>query len=155
MTAQVVQCADAVVSLINAASLSASVWAIRKNRPITRLEDLDSLACTVVPRVRVTEPSNRSDDQVTITIDIGLQRLFVADDESNEDSDSLIGLAEEVQELLARSRLTGDDGVSVFTCVRTVCGDGDSPFFSVDQGNELQLSTAVVSATFMAWRAVA
>lgn len=154
MTAQVIQCADAVASLINSASLSASVWAVRKNRPITRLEDLDSLACTVVPRVRATEPANRSDDRVTVTVDIGLQRRFVADDESNEDSDALIGLAEEVQELLARSRLIGDDGVSVFQCLTTVCGDGDSPFFSVDQGNELQLSTAVVSATFVAWRVV-
>lgn len=151
---QILQCADAVLASLRAASLSIPTQeAMRRNRPLSTLEELKDLQISVVPRTRVTELANRSEDRVTLTIDVGIQKLF-GDVDVNTASDPLINLTEEIAEHFARKVLTGADGVSQFTCQRTVCGDEDSPFLSGEHAQTHNLMTGVVSLHFVTWREV-
>lgn len=66
--------ADAIVTLLNDASLGLGFTAVRLYRPIVDLKDMVGLNVTVVPKDQVVTLSDRSRGQHDIRIDIGIQQ---------------------------------------------------------------------------------
>lgn len=106
-TAVAVSVADALVAMLNAASLSQEFTAVRKLIPKYTLEELDTLRVTVV--VRAVEPSLITRGHVTedYTIDVAVQKKINPDTPGvSGGADALMYLVEEIRDLLLGERLT-------------------------------------------------
>src|SRR5688572_12446369 len=96
--AQAIAVADAIVADLNGASLSLPVAAKRLYVPRFKLEELETLHCSVVPRGEEKDRSNRNMWQRDAEVEIGLHKRLAGKDEAEEiaELDALVFLAEEI-----------------------------------------------------------
>ena len=104
MAAVPIEIADAIVAKLNDASLSQAFTATRAYLPTYKLEELDTLHVTVVPKSMYVEMASREKDDETYRIDVAVQKRL--SDITNAVIDPLTLLAQEVGDHMRRRRLT-------------------------------------------------
>jgi hypothetical protein len=98
MDALLVQVADAVVEVLRAGTFCSSFSVERSYLPRHTPQQLKTTTVTVVPAGWSSELASRSTLRRDCTIQVGLQRKLV--DESNAEIDSLVSLAEAIEQHL-------------------------------------------------------
>ena len=105
-TSDILKTADAVVSVLNAASLSMPFTAVRTYLPAFELKDMDTLHVTVVPKGILEAREAKAAVQYDHSVDIAVQKRFPVGGGLLADIDPLQDLVEEIAELFRLSRLT-------------------------------------------------
>lgn len=104
MSSTTIQIADAVVAELNDASLSLPFTARRSYLPTYKLEELDELHVTVIAKDVVGEMVDRSRDNETHRIDVGIQKRL--SEIANGTIDPLMQVSREIRDHLKRRQLT-------------------------------------------------
>jgi len=145
MAAVVLDIADAVVTALNAASLSQSFTAERAYVPIHELQDLADLKVSVVARSLSLVWLSRRDDDFSYIIDIGIQKSIGIGGMSNAEiivaSDPFMLLAEEILDLFRGKPLGNDDQLQCMAAENV-------PIYAPLHLDEKRVFTSVVSLTF-------
>ena len=102
--AVIIDIADAVVTELNAATLSLPLTAERHYRPIFDLKDMKTLHVTVVPKGVEVTPAGRSNNHYDYQVDVAVQKKFAKGDAA--ELDPLVGLVEEIADFFRLRRLT-------------------------------------------------
>jgi hypothetical protein len=109
--AVMVEIAEAVLAVLNGASLSQSFVATRAYAPVQAQEALDTLEITVIPLEESMAQLSRRDDNFDYVVRIGIQRRIgkgaMTNDAINTACDSLLLLAEEIKDLFRSKTLEG------------------------------------------------
>jgi len=103
--AVIIDIADAVVTAINAATLSQPVQAERLYLPEFELKDMGTLHISVVPAELEEEIADRQRDSGDYTIHVAVQQRVGKFD--NATLDGLMGLVEEIGDLFRHQQLPG------------------------------------------------
>lgn len=142
MAAVVVDIADAVVASLNAATFSQPFTAQRLYVPLFKLEEMDTLHVSVVPRGDDASRFNREVFQEEYQIDIGVQQRV---DMSTPALDALVLLVQEIKDHLKATPLA-DFPEATFARVQ------HDPFYSRKHLLELRQFTAIPTVTYRVWR---
>ena len=136
--------ADAVVTVLNDASLSQTFTAVRLYRPITELKDFTALRVIVVPKDQEQVLADRVQAQMDFRLDIGIQKkLADATSTGNvAEIDTLMTLVEEVIDLIRTTRVFG-----VAKWLKTE----NNPIFAPDHLSEMRVFTSVLTLTLRAF----
>lgn len=154
MAAVVIDIANAVVSELNAATLSLAFTAerryvprfkLRKNQPGegADLPDLETLRVTVVPRELSAATLTRRSHDFDYLIDVAVQKRL--DDDEPATVDPYMRLTEEVIDLFRGGTLTTVDA----KCVAVA----NEPIYAPELLNDANVFTSVVTLTFRKVRA--
>ena len=103
--AEILELADAVVAVLNAATLSQPVSAQRQYQPRFELPEMAELHVTVIPKSVTVTQIARNKAAKDYAIDIGIQKKFQAD--SAAELDPLMTLTEEFAGLFEFKPLAG------------------------------------------------
>jgi len=141
MAAKILDIADAIVTQLNAATLSQAFTAVRGYLPTFELEDFDTLQVTVVPKADDGKLDTRSQSIHDYAIDIGIQKRF--DAITNDNLDPLVLLTEEIADFFRFNKAPG----SV-----TLLSPKTSTLYLQGHLRDLQQFTAVVTLGFKGWR---
>ena len=144
-TAVIVSIADAVVSVLNAATLSQTFTAVRKYTVKHDLKDLDDLQVSVVPQAKIGRMADRGGKQdEEYRVDVGVQQR--ADTSSNTASDALMLLTQEV----ADTFLTGERlvGYTTAMCMQAT----NEPIYDPAGLRDKRTFTSVVTLIFRVFR---
>lgn len=136
--------ADAVVTVLNDASLSQSYTAVRTYRPIYDLRDITSLTITVVPKEQELILADRTQGQMDFRLDIGIQKKLgdATSTGDNTEIDALMTLVEEIIDLIRDTRVFG-----VAKWLKTE----NSPIFAPEHLSEMRVFTSVLTLTLRAF----
>lgn len=108
--------ADAVVTALNAATLSQAVTFERVYVPKFDTANAATVQGKVVPKTDSREMGSSADDNATIEIDIGvMKRLQDAVADEKTEMDSMLDLCEEIKAVLNRKRLASDTAICIGT----------------------------------------
>lgn len=142
MTAPAITIADAVVTALNAATLSQTVTFERVYVPKFDMANAATIQGKVVPKSDVREMGSAADDNATILIDIGvMKRLQNAITAETAEVDALLALCEELKAIVNRQRLSG--------AATAICtGTTQDPMYSVEDIDNGRVFLAAVTATF-------
>lgn len=138
MSAVVVEIAEAVTAVLNAATLSQTFTAERAYVPVHELTDLVDLAVTVVPTSIGVTPLTRHSDDHEYTVDIGVQKRCAPDP---TDADPLMLLVQEIIDLFRGKTLTG------YTAAKCLNVAND-PIYVPAHLDDERVFTSVVTLTF-------
>lgn len=146
-TADILTIADAVVTAINAASLSQSVTAVRSYIATRELSDDSGLTVTVMPAADAAKRDSRKSSQHHFTLHVGVQQKVA--DKTNATIDPLMLLTQEMADLFLYQRAGNavlvmpdkDDGQPAIRVL-----------FNEQHLRDLDQFTAVIQLTFKAWR---
>jgi len=134
MAAKIVTLANAIVSQLNT-DFVGTFTAVRSYRPAAKLDDLATVAVTVVPKSMEYQPMTRYFEQVDHTVEIGVQQRVA----TTADIDTKTDLVEQIGESLRRSVFTsGADKFHVLTVEV-------SPLVAIEHLDELNVFSSVVS----------
>ena len=136
MAAKIVTLAAAIVSQLNA-EFAGTFTATRAYRPVAKLEDLATLAVTVVPKSMAFDVLSRNFEQVDHSVDIGVQQRVA----SVADIDTKTNLVEQIAESFRRGVLTGDNTKFHVVAVEV------TPVVAVEHLDELNVFSSVVTVT--------
>lgn len=131
-----VQIAEAVVTELNAATLSQSFTAVRAYVPEYDLTELASVAVTVVPRAVAAQAAGRGLMQTDYSVDVAVQARAATDTKR----DALMVLAEEIAGYFNCRRLNSLEAMWIKT--------EPSVVYDADQMRQLGVFTSVLSLTF-------
>jgi hypothetical protein len=140
--AVILEIADAVVTALNAATLSQSFTAARLYVPIFDIEQMATLHVSVVPRGLSRKKLDRTRDEYDYEIDVAVQKKT---DMSQAAHDALMLLVEEIADQFRDAPLEGYPGAR---CV----GVQNVPIYAPDHMEELRQFTSVITFTFRVWR---
>lgn len=134
-----IQLADAIVTELNAATLSQSFTAVRKYRPPKTLEDCKTLTVLVVPGSVEHEFASRNAQAETYRVDVAVaKKLDTSTTDTIESlSDPLCLLVQEIEDLLIGTR-PGDYPGAIVT--RVV----NDPVFYPDKMDDHRLFLSVI-----------
>ncbi len=110
MTAQAVAIADAMVAVLNGATLSQPLTAKRYYLPEFELKEMDTLHVSVVPAELDEEIADRSRDRSEYKIHVAVQKRVAKQGSPGIDSDAideLMALVQEIDDLLRHKPLAG------------------------------------------------
>lgn len=150
MTATMLALTDDVVAALNDESRSWSLpfVAVRQNVPRIDRDKAGSLSVIVTNKTRQRDPLTRGAKRETHQILIGIQQQLP--DDSNEHTDALVLLGEEIADFFDDNYQSPTDH---FVCVSVQFGSNDqTPWLSVRDQSELLLYTGVVALTFVGTR---
>jgi len=136
----VVEVADAVVTALNAATLSQSFTATRLYILVDELKNFTSLRVSVIPQAMEVTNISRDESQEIYRIDIAIQKKLTDADDKDE-VDTMMLLVEEVCDLLIRTRPSGHPAA----IARNFEND---PIYSDEHLRELRQFTSVVTFIF-------
>lgn len=106
MTSRIVTIADALTTDLNGHSFSVSFTAVRRLRPRFTEEDLANLQVSIVPRRRSMMLDSRLPDLARdYQIDVAFHKRLAAENDNTE-TDPLLDLCEEVQEYVAKLKVS-------------------------------------------------
>jgi hypothetical protein len=106
----IAQIADAVVAVLNAASLSQPVTAVRYYLPEFDLKEMVDLHVSVVPAELEEEIADRTRDRAEYKIHVAVQKRVTKQDPPGLDTeaiDSLMTLVEEIDDLFRHKPMAG------------------------------------------------
>lgn len=146
MGATIIDIADAVVTALNAASLSMAFTAERAYVPVHEAKDLLDLKVTVVPRELTLAAVARSRDEFDYVIDVAVQRRI---ENAVLAIDPYMELAEGILDLF-RGKLFDYGAGGRAVCIATSCQN--NPIYVPQHLDEHRVFTSVVSLTFRAQR---
>ena len=139
--------ADAVVTALNAATLSQSVTFERVYVPKFDVASAATIQGKVVPKSDAREMGSLADDNATIAIDIGvMKRLQNAVANEKAEIDALLELCEEIKAVLNRERMAGDTAVCV--------GVAQEIIYSVEDVDNGRVFLTAITANFLTTVAV-
>lgn len=110
MQSTTIQIADAMVAVLNGATLSQSFTAKRHYLPEFDLKEMETLHVSVVPAELDEEIADRSRDQAEYKIHIAVQKRVAKQEPPGLDTsaiDSLMRLVEEIDDLFRHKPLSG------------------------------------------------
>ena len=110
MNATITEIADAVVTVLNSASLSQPVTASRHYLPEFDLKEMDTLHVSVVPAELDEEIADRTRDRAEYKIHVAVQKRVPKQDPPGLDAaaiDGLMRLVEEIDDLFRHKALSG------------------------------------------------
>ncbi len=136
--ALIVEIAEAVVTQLNAASLSQTFTAQRNYLPIYELEHLKELRVTVVPKGIAISSAGRGSNQYDVEIDIAVQQKLT--NTTAAEIDPLLALVEEITDLFRLRRLTAPDAVWVKS--------QNEPVYVQEHLDQFRVFTSVLTLTF-------
>ena len=131
--------AEAVKEQLNDAVFSKPFTAVRDYRPSYKLEDMDTLHVTVVPRGVASELVARDLVQHDHSVDIGVQQAFA--DLTQAELDAMVMLVGEVYDHFVGVSLLGTSGGD------WISGE-NLPLYAPEHLEELQQFTSVLTLTF-------
>jgi len=142
MTVPALVIADAIVTALNAATLTTPVTFTRVYVPKFDLADAIAVQGKVVPKSDAREMGSASADNATVAVDIGvMKRLQEAVVDEKAEFDGILDLCEEIKAVLNRERLVGAE--------EAVCtGTAQEMPYSVDDADD-RVFLAVITATFL------
>lgn len=156
MGASIVEIADAMVDVLNGASLSQSFTAVRTYIPIYG-ETLMDLRVWVVPHGLTLEMISRRDDDFAWVVDVAVQERFesptlttAAKPLTDSAIDARMQLAEEILDLFRGKALA----FGAYDSRSTTCMSAENtPIYLPDHLDERNVFTSVLSFTFKETRA--
>ena len=134
------QIADAVVTELNAATLSQPFTAQRFYLPVFDLGEMKDLHVSVVPKGVTVQPAGRTLLQHDYSIDVAVQKKAAPDDTST--IDGLMVLVEEIAAFFKLRSLTGIPGPGAW--VKTE----HAPVYSPEHMEQYRQFTSVITLTF-------
>lgn len=141
----VIQLADAVKDLLNAATLSLSFTAERAYVPVFDLTALAAIKVTVVPRELSMATLSRRDDDFTYVIDVAVMKSIGRGDMTTTDvnaaCDPLMKLTEEIGDLFR-------DDASAESLPARFVGFTNAPIFDWRKLDEERVFAALISPSF-------
>ena len=135
--AKLTEIADAVVEVLNGASLTPEFTAVRTLLPIYDLKALKQLKVSVVPKSRKITQGTRIHNIDEIQIDIGVQKKFSDDSEL----DGSLKLVEDICALFKAERL---EGYPSAICVKKE----NEPIYDPAHLRQFRQFTSVITLTF-------
>jgi hypothetical protein len=139
--------ADAVVTALNAATLSQSVTFERVYVPKFDTASSASVQGKVVPKFDNREMGSAADDNAAIAIDIGvMKRLQNAVADEKAEMDALLLLCEEIKPVLNRKRFADDTAICVGTAQEII--------YSVEDVDNGRVFLTAITANFQTTVAV-
>ena len=135
----VIQIADAVVSMLNAAALSVPFTAVRTYVPTFELPEMETLRVTVAPRSLIVSRNNRSLNTYDTKIDVAVQRKFDVGDAA--EIDPLMALVEEIADVLRLQRLPDYTAAHWFETEHPI-------LYSQEHWDELRQFTSLITFSF-------
>lgn len=135
--------ADAIVTALNAATLSVSFTATREYVPKFDTMNAATVQVKVVPKSDQREMGSAADDNATIAIDIGVMKRMQNDVSGEKaEMDAILALCEEIKALLNRRR--------PLTLATAVCiGTAQEVPYSVEEIDNGRVFLTVVTATYL------
>ena len=136
--------AEAVKEELNDQYSPGTFTATRRYIPITKLEDLTTLAVTVVPKSAEREPVNRADTIHSVEIDIAIQQKLAAGQSAAEElaaTDTLMDLVDAIEDHLENRKPTD------MPTVRWV-GSENHVIYSPEQLIELRAFLSIITVTY-------
>ncbi len=130
--------ADAVVTALNAATLSQSVTSVRFYRPVFELAQLKTLRVSVVPKKIEISSFSRSANQYDVGIDIAVQKKLDTGD--NAEIDPLMALVDEIGEFFRLKRLDSVAAIWIKT--------ENAPVYALEHLEQQRVFTSVLTFTF-------
>ena len=127
---------DDVVTLINAASLSQTVTAARKNTVDYETDDAPTLTVNVLPRFRTAEFRSRNDVVEIHTVDIVVRKKVANDTTAVDD---LVTFVDELADLLA--------GAALSTAGAIVTGYSQEDYFDLAALHENRIFLSILTLT--------
>lgn len=146
MSAAIVDIADAVVAVLNGASLSQSFTAVRYYVPVHDLRDLVDLTVSVVPASLTSAILTRSNLASTdYVIHIGIQKVIGQGPMTNAQAlaavDPLMQLVQEISDLFNGKPLVG------YTAADCMSVEND-PIYAPQHMDQQRVFTSVLALTF-------
>lgn len=139
MPSTITRIADAVTAELNASAWSVMFAARCAYRPRFEVRELSDVQVSVAPRAVVVEAGSRAAASYQYQIDVAIQQKLL--DESAEEMDALLGLADEFVRYFHSRRLQAmQDAV----CVKVE----HNPIYAIEHLEELRCFTSVVTLTF-------
>jgi len=138
MAAVILEIADEMVSIVNAASLSLPFTAERVYLPRHTLLELEDLTVSVVPRLNLFKAGARRHPTKDISVDIGVEQKT---DGSLSEIDPLLLLVEELHDLFFHRRLDTPAGV-VWQEIT------NEPLYSPERLDEERVFMSVITVTY-------
>ena len=129
--------AEAVKDAINAAEFSVEFTATRVYVPLFKIEDMETLHVTIVPRDLEISLATRRDNRSTTGVDVAVQQRLSAT--SNTALDALVALVEDIAQHMTRRDVSTARWES--TEVR--------PLYSPDELRERRQFTSVIRLTYI------
>jgi len=142
----ITEIADAVVSDINAATLSQPITATREYLPEHDLTELQNTVVTVVPKGVSIQGSTRGQNQHDYQVDIAVQEKVPTGGGKSE-IDALMILVEEILDLFRLNRVT----VPTLGSVPLLRAEND-PIYAPEHLNQHGVFTSVITLTFRGLR---
>lgn len=143
MPALIVEVAEAVTDVLNAAPLSQAFTAERLYVPVHELPDLDTLRVSVIAAKATTTRLSRSQNQYEFEIAVEIRKR--CEDVTPTAFDPLLYLAEEIAELFR------DNGLAAVADAR--CWEARiAPVFSSDHADQQKVFAALVTLVFRVYR---
>jgi hypothetical protein len=150
MTVAILDIADAIVTALNAATLSQTFTAVRSYVPKFDLTTSTGYQVSVVPKADSREPGGQSTDSAELLIDIGVMKkldAFTTAAAELAEIDAAMLLCDEIRALVNRHRLAAIDTA---ICVKIE----QNPIYSVDQADEARTFLTVLTTTWITETAV-
>jgi hypothetical protein len=141
------QIADAVATMLSQANLSMPITAACSYTPDFDLTEMGTLHVTVVPMGRTARPADRTRQEYTHTLLIGIQKKIDPESETEtteQQTDALMDLVEEIETLLRRFTLEGAPAAQWASTEA-------QPIYDAKQLQTMGLFTAVLSVTYRTW----
>jgi hypothetical protein len=142
MTAPIITLADAIVTALNAATLSQAFTAERIYAPKFDLASGEAVQIKVAPKSDVRQPGSAAADNATIQIELGIFKKLGEDTTSDiAEMDAMLAFCEEIKPLINRQRLAaGLDAICTGTAQET-------PYF-IDALETERVFLTLITATF-------
>ena len=141
--AAITDVAEAIVAELNAASFSLAFTARRAYLPRYKLEDMEELHVTVVPKADTMLPGDRGKSRHDFQMDVAVQKKLVTGE--NGEIDPLMSLTEEIADYFRAKRL------ALFASA--VWGQTDArAIYAPEHLEQLGQFTSVVTFTFRVMR---
>lgn len=141
---KILNIADAMVTAINAATLSQTLTAVRVYVPKFDTESADEYQVKIAPKADGREPGGQTQDAATLMVDIGVfKRLaeFTTDAAELAEVDEALELCDELRAVVNRKRLIGVESAICTSIVQ-------DPIYSVELLDEKRVFLTVLTCTF-------
>ena len=136
--------ADAVVTALNAATLSQSITFTREYVPKFDTANASTVQGKVVPKSDVREMGSAADDNATILVDIGVMKrldAYTTAAAEKTEIDALLLLCEEIKAIINRERMgTSSEFVNVGTAQEII--------YSVEEVDNGRVFLTAITASF-------